>query len=59
MRNNIKIPNCKFCSGNCAGPRECIYWNPRKKDGNGRQYCGHYDSYYYPDERNGCLSKKE
>lgn len=51
----IKIPEGKFCSGNCV---DCIYWNPRRTDSNGRQYCSWYDTYYYPDERRGCLSKK-
>jgi len=53
----IKIPQGHFCD-NCASRGGCIYWNPRKKDSNGRQYCSHYDSYYYPDERNGCLSRE-
>ncbi len=47
-----------FCSGNCAGPSQCIYWNPYDRDHNGRQYCSHYDTYYYPHERGGCLSKE-
>ena len=51
----IKIPQGHFCE-NCAD--DCRYWNPRDKDSNGRQYCAHYDSYYYPRERNGCLSFK-
>jgi hypothetical protein len=53
--SGIEVPRGKFCS-NCASG--CIYWDPRNKDGNGRQYCSHYDSYYYPRERNGCLSFK-
>ena len=53
--SDIKIPSGQFCSGNCVG---CIYWNPSRKDSNGRQYCSWYDTYYYPDERRGCLSKK-
>ena len=28
-------------------------------DSNGRQYCSHYDTYYYPRERQGCLSYDE
>ena len=55
----IQIPEGSFCSGNCAEPRECYFWNPQRRDSNGRQYCSHYDSYYYPYERNGCLSKKD
>ena len=51
----FKLPEGTFYSGNCVG---CIYWNPYKKDGNGRQYCNWYNSYYYPHERNGCLSRK-
>lgn len=52
----IKLPCGEFCSGNCAG---CIYWNPHDQDSNGRQYCSWYDTYYYPRERNGCLSRKD
>lgn len=52
----VKLPEGKFCSGNCSG---CIYWNPYDKDANGRQYCSYYDTYYYPRERNGCLSRKD
>lgn len=55
----IQLPNGMFCSGNCAAPRECRYWEPRNRDSNGRQYCAYYDTYYYPSERGGCLSKKE
>ena len=51
----VKLPEGKFCSGNCVG---CIYWEPRNRDGNGRQYCSWYGTYYYPSERGGCLSKK-
>ncbi len=50
------IPEGEFCGHNCADG--CIYWNPYDKDSNGRQYCSHYNSYYYPRERNGCLSYK-
>lgn len=52
----IQLPCGEFCSGNCVG---CIYWNPHDQDSNGRQYCSWYDSYYYPRERNGCLSRKD
>ena len=52
----IKIPHGHFCE-NCSDG--CRYWNPSDKDGNGRQYCGHYSSYYYPRERQGCLSFKK
>lgn len=50
------IPEGKFCGHNCADG--CIYWNPYDRDNNGRQYCSHYDRYYYPRERQGCLSFK-
>lgn len=40
------------CDENCA------YWRPDKKDSNGRTYCSWYGSYYYPSERQGCLSYK-
>ena len=52
-KNNItsvKIP---------AGADGCIYWNPYDRDSNGRQYCSHYDAYYYPRERQGCLSYED
>lgn len=52
----IKIPCGKFCGHNCADG--CIYWNPIDRDDNERQYCSHYDSYYYPRERQGCISFK-
>lgn len=48
------IPEGEFCGYNCADG--CIYWNPRDLDHNGRQYCSHYHCYYYPRERQGCLS---
>ena len=51
------IPEGAFCGHNCADG--CIYWNPRDQDHNGRQYCGHYSCYYYPHERQGCLSFKK
>ena len=60
MTNNIKtsaaikLPAGQFCGYNCAN--DCIYWNPYDKDGNGRQYCNYYGSYFYPRERQGCLS---
>ncbi len=54
-----QLPCGEFCSGDCASPRVCVYWNPYDKDSNGRQYCSHYGSYYYPRERGGCLSKKD
>lgn len=57
--NSIVIPKGKFCGHNCADGRGCVFWNPYKKDGNGRQYCNHYGHYYYPHERQGCLSYKE
>lgn len=50
----LTIPEGTFCGHNCADG--CIYWNPRDRDSNGRQYCNHYGSYYYPRERQGCLS---
>lgn len=50
----IKLPCKKMCGHNCADG--CIYWQPYDRDHNGRQYCSHYGSYYYPRERQGCLS---
>lgn len=52
----IELPCGKMCGHNCADG--CIYWNPYDRDSNGRQYCSHYGSYYYPRERQGCLSYK-
>ncbi len=49
----VVIPEGKFCS-NCAD--RCRYYYPSDRDSNGRAYCGYYESYYYPRERNGCLS---
>ena len=52
----IKLPCGEFCS-NCAD--DCIYWNPYDRDSNGRQWCNWYNTYYYPRERQGCLSYKD
>lgn len=54
--SRVEIPAGQFSGHNCADG--CVYWNPSKKDSNGRQYCGHYGVYYYPRERQGCLSYK-
>ena len=56
MIEQVKICNGKLCGHNCADG--CIYWDPYKKDSNGRQYCNWYGHYYYPRERQGCLSFK-
>lgn len=55
-KETIELPCGQFCSGNCADG--CRHWNPYDRDSNGRQYCGYYDRYFYPHERNGCLSKE-
>ncbi len=52
-----QLPDGKFCGHNCADG--CRYWDPYKKDSNGRQYCNWYSTYYYPRERQGCLSYKD
>lgn len=52
----VVLPEGILCGHNCADG--CIYWNPYDRDNNGRQYCGYYRSYYYPRERQGCLSFK-
>lgn len=49
----VRLPCGSLCGHNCADG--CIYWCPRDRE-NGRQYCSHYDTYYYPLERQGCLS---
>lgn len=55
-KTQVKLPCGKLCGHNCADG--CAYWNPGKKDSNGRQYCNWYGHYYYPHERQGCLSYK-
>lgn len=52
-QKTVKIPIGNFCGGNCS---DCIYYESRKTDSNGRAYCNHYGHYYYPSERQGCLS---
>ena len=52
----VELPKCAFCGHNCQDG--CAYWNPSKKDSNGRTYCTWYGHYYYPYERQGCLSYK-
>lgn len=54
------LPEGKFCGHNCSdGENGCRYWFPNKRDGHGRQYCSYYDTYYFPYDRQGCLSYKE
>lgn len=50
---HIEIPQGIFCGGNCS---DCVYWERNNHDSNDRGYCSHYDTYYYPSERQGCLS---
>lgn len=50
----IKLPCGQFCSRICTD--NCKYWEPHKKDSNGRTYCYWYKTHYYPYERSGCLS---
>ena len=57
-RETVNIPCGKMCGYNCSDKGGCAHWDPFKKDSNGRQYCRHYGSYYYPYERQGCLSFK-
>ena len=52
----VKLPCGAFCGHNCADG--CIYWNPNDRDFTGRQWCNVYNTYYYPRERQGCLSYK-
>lgn len=56
MAQEVKLPCGAFCGHNCADG--CIYWNPHDRDFNGRQWCNWYNTYYYPRERQGCLSYK-
>lgn len=52
----ITIPCGTFCSKNCADG--CIYWNPYDRKDDGRQWCEYYDTYFYPNDRNGCFNFK-
>lgn len=52
----VKLPDGTFCGHNCADG--CIYWSPYDRDQHGRQWCSWYSTYYYPRERQGCLSYK-
>ena len=52
----VELPCGNFCGYNCRDKGGCAYWEPFKKDNNGRQYCRYYGCYYYPHERQGCLS---
>ena len=54
----MQLPCGELCGYNCADKWGCAYWNPSKRDFNGRQYCSYYGSYYFPSERQGCLSYK-
>ena len=54
--SKVQLPEGDFCGYNCADG--CIYWNLYDRDNNGRQYCAHYGTHYYPRERQGCLSFK-
>ena len=51
----IELPIGKFgySTGNCS---DCDYYESGKKDGNGRGYCNYYGRYFFPSERQGCLS---
>lgn len=40
MQEKIKLPKCEFCGHRCDDG--CPYWNPGKKDSNGRTYCTWY-----------------
>lgn len=58
-KTEVKIPTGCFCGYNCTDRGGCRYWEPYNKDSNGRQWCNHYGTYYYPSERQGCLSFEE
>lgn len=53
----VEIPNGKLCGYNCADG--CIYWNPYDKNDRGEQWCNWYNSYYFPRNRQGCMSFKK
>jgi len=48
----IELPEGEFC-GNCS---TCNHYFPSKRDSQGRGYCGYYDTYYFPSDRNGCFN---
>lgn len=50
----VELPEGEMCGYNCADG--CRYWVYSDRDRNGRQYCSWYQTYYYPKERQGCLS---
>ena len=52
---NRILPCGQFCysTGNCS---DCGYYQSSKKDSNGRGYCNWYGHYYFPSERQGCMS---
>ena len=50
----FRLPDGQLCGKNCSNG--CVNWQPNKRDGNGRQYCAYYSRYYFPSERQGCLS---
>jgi len=49
----FEIPEGHFCSENCS---DCIYYERYTTRDDGRCWCNHYNSWYYPSERNGCGS---
>ena len=48
--SNITLPKGVFC-GNCS---DCLFYQPRNTDSQGRGYCPHY-GYNSPQDRNGCF----
>ena len=47
----VELPEGVFC-GNCT---DCVHYQNRNTDKNGRGYCAHFGTYYFPQERNGCF----
>ena len=57
MDLQVQLPCGEFCGNNCADG--CVYWDPYDRRDDGRQWCNHYNTYYYPTERNGCFSFRD
>lgn len=52
----IKLPEGGFCGGNCS---TCVFWDRHNQRSDGRAYCNKMNTYYRPDERNGCFHYEE
>ena len=50
----VKLPCGELCAYNCAD--NCLHAHPNDRLDDGRIYCDHYTTYFYPSERNGCFN---